>query len=118
MLQLTQKMNNGEMLVHNICEPILSQGHILVRNQFSLISAGTEGNTVNSARKSLIGKAKEKPQQAKQVLEVISQQGPIQAYRAVTKKLEAYSALGYSSAGEVIGVGDNVTEFKVGDYVA
>jgi len=118
MLQLTQKLYNGEMVINEVSMPVYGKGTVLVNNHYSLISAGTEGNTVYSARKSLIGKAKEKPQQAKQVLEVISQQGPIQAYRAVTKKLEAYSPLGYSSAGEVIGVGDSVTEFKTGDLVA
>ena len=89
MLQLTQKLYNGEMVINEVSMPVYGKGTVLVNNHYSLISAGTEGNTVNSARKSLIGKAKEKPQQAKQVLEVISQQGPIQAYRAVTKKLEA-----------------------------
>jgi len=106
------------MTVSEVPDPVTSKEMVLVKNHYSLISAGTEGNTVNSARKSLIGKAKEKPQQVNQVLEVISQQGPVQAYRAVTKKLEAYSPLGYSSAGEVIGVGDNVAAFKTGDYVA
>ena len=34
------------------------------------------------------------------------------------KKLDAYSPLGYSCAGEVVEVGEGVTEFKVGDKVA
>ena len=34
------------------------------------------------------------------------------------KKLDAYSPLGYSCAGEVIEVGEGVTEFEVGDKVA
>ena len=118
MLQLTQKLNDGAMMVQEVPEPVSGRGMILVKNLFSLISAGTEGSTVTAARKSLIGKAKEKPQQVKQVLEVITQQGPVQAYRAVTKKLEAYSPLGYSSAGEVIGVGDGAAAFRIGDYVA
>jgi len=118
MLQLTQKLSEGKVFMLNVPTPVIGRGMVLVETHYSLISAGTEGNTVNSARKSIIGKAKEKPKQVKQVLDVISQQGPILAYRAVSKKLEAYSPLGYSSAGEVIGVGDYVTEFKVGDYVA
>jgi len=118
MLQLTQKLTNGEMLVQEVPSPILGPGIVLVRNHFSLVSAGTEGSTVNAARKSLIGKAKERPQQVKQVLDVLAQQGPVQTYRAVTKKLEAYSPLGYSSAGEVIDVGAGVSEFAQGDRVA
>jgi len=118
MQQITQKLHNGEMKVQDMPVPILREGMIIVRNYYSLISAGTEGGTASTARKTLIGKAREKPQQIQQVLDVMSQQGLVQAYRAVTKKLEAYSPLGYSSAGEVIGLGDNVTEFKTGDLVA
>ena len=40
---------------------------MLVRNYYSLISADTEGGTVKAARKGYVGKAKERPQQVKQV---------------------------------------------------
>lgn len=40
--------------------PDLKSGMVLVRNFYSLISAGTEGSTVKTARKSYIGKAKER----------------------------------------------------------
>jgi predicted dehydrogenase/threonine dehydrogenase-like Zn-dependent dehydrogenase len=118
MQQLTQKLNNGEMLVQEVPPPQLGKGMVLVKNHYSLISAGTESSTVKAARKGLIGKAKERPQQVKQVIDALIQQGPLQTYRAVSKKLEAYSALGYSSAGEIIEVGENVTEFSKGDLVA
>jgi predicted dehydrogenase/threonine dehydrogenase-like Zn-dependent dehydrogenase len=118
MNQLTQKLGSGEMLIQEIPYPQLGKGMIIVKNHYSIISAGTEGSTVTAARKSLIGKAKERPQQVKQVLDVLRKQGPIQTYRAVMKKLDAYSPLGYSSAGEVVEVGEDVTEFEVGDLVA
>ncbi len=118
MLQLTQKLRSGEMQIQELPLPQLGQGMVMVKNHYSLISAGTEGSTVKAARKSLIGKAKERPQQVKQVLEVLKKQGIVQTYRAVMKKLDAYSPLGYSSAGEIIEVADDVTEFKVGDMVA
>ena len=98
--------------------PVLSVGMVLVRNHYSLISAGTEGSTVKTASKGLIGKAKERPQQVKQVIDVLKTQGPVQTYRAVMKKLDAYSPLGYSSAGVVIEVGEGVKGFAVGDKVA
>ncbi len=91
---------------------------VIVKNHYSIISGGTEGSTVSAARKSLIGKAKERPQQVKQVLDTLQKQGPVQTYRAVMKKLDAYSPLGYSCAGEVIEVGEGVTEFAIGDLVA
>lgn len=106
------------MVIQDIPYPQLGKGMVIVKNHYSIISAGTEGSTVQAARKSMIGKAKERPQQVKQVLDTLKKQGPIQTYRAVMKKLDAYSPLGYSCAGEVIEVGEEVNEFKVGDKVA
>ena len=106
------------MQIQEIPYPQLGKGMIIVKNHYSIISAGTEGSTVTAARKSLIGKAKERPQQVRQVLDVLKKQGVLQTYRAVKKKLDAYSPLGYSCSGEVIEVGENVTEFKLGDLVA
>ena len=118
MQQLTQKLKDGTMRVVEVPAPSLQPGHILVRNHYSLVSAGTEGSTVKAARKSLIGKAKERPQQVKQVIETLKSQGPVQTYRAVMKKLDALSPLGYSCAGEVIEIAPDVTGFEVGDLVA
>jgi predicted dehydrogenase len=118
MNQLTQKLGSGAMVIQELPMPQLTSGMVLVKNHYSLISAGTEGSTVKAARKNLIGKAKERPQQVKQVLETLRNQGVVQTYRTVMKKLDAYSPLGYSCAGEVIEVADDVTEFKAGDRVA
>ncbi len=118
MLQLTQKLKNGAMDVLDVAVPHVARGFILVRNHCSLISAGTEASTVTAARKGLVGKAMERPQQVKQVIDTFIQQGPVQTYRAVMKKLDAYSPLGYSAAGEVIDVAPDVSGFAVGDRVA
>ncbi|MFT5848354.1 bi-domain-containing oxidoreductase, partial [Psychroserpens sp.] len=118
MQQLTQKLGSGDMIIQDVPYPQLGKGMVIVKNHYSIISAGTEGSTVVAARKSLIGKAKERPQQVKQVVDTLKKQGPIQTYRAVMKKLDAYSPLGYSCSGEVIEVGEGVTEFEVGDKVA
>lgn len=118
MRQLTQKLKSGEMSVQEVPIPVCNGGMVLVRNHYSLISAGTEGSTVQAARKSLLGKAKERPEQVKQVMDVLKQQGPVQTYRAVMKKLDAYSPLGYSCAGEIIGLAPDVEGFAMGDKVA
>jgi len=118
MKQLTQKLNVGDITIQELPWPMPGPGMVLVRNHYSLISAGTEGSTAVTARKSLIGKAKERPQQVRQVLDTLKKQGPAQTYRAVMKKLDAYSPLGYSSAGQVIEVGEGVHDICVGDKVA
>jgi threonine dehydrogenase-like Zn-dependent dehydrogenase len=118
MEQVTQQLKSGEIVVQELPWPQTGSRMILVRNHFSLISAGTEGATAKTARKSLIGKARERPQQVRQVLDALRKQGPVQTYRAVMKKLDAYSPVGYSCAGEVIEVGSPVEDLAVGDKVA
>jgi predicted dehydrogenase/threonine dehydrogenase-like Zn-dependent dehydrogenase len=118
MQQIVQKLNRGQMRIIEVPLPSLKEGSLLVKVHYSVISAGTEGGTVMTARKGYIGKAKERPQQVKQVVDVLKSQGPIQAYRAVMKKLDTYSPLGYSCTGEVIDVGSDISGYKVGDWVA
>ena len=118
MEELTQKLSNGEMTVQELPMPQLSVGMVLVKNHYSLISAGTEASTVKAARQNYLAKAKARPQQVAQVMQVLKTQGIVQTYRTVMKKLEAYSPLGYSCAGEVIEAADDVKDFKVGDLVA
>jgi len=118
MRQLTQKLKEGKLRVIDVPIPVLQPGFVLVRNHYSVISAGTEGSTVSAARKSYLGKAKERPAQAKQVLESLRTKGLVQTYRAVMKKLDAHSPLGYSSSGVVAEVGPGVDGLAVGDIVA
>jgi len=118
MKQVVRTLKDGKIQVLDVPSPALGKGMILVQNHYSLISPGTEGSSVQVARKSLIGKAKERPQQVKQVMDVLKQQGPVQTYRAVRKRLDAYSPLGYSSAGGVIEVASDVKGFSVGDLAA
>ena len=116
--QLTQKLKEGKINIVEVPVPEPLQGEVLVRNIYSCISSGTESSTVKAARKGYIGKAKERPQQVKQVLDKLRTQGITQTYRAVMKKLDALSPLGYSCVGQVIALAPDVNEFSIGDYVA
>ena len=71
MKQLTQNIKTGKMKLLEVPYPALNKGYVLVRNYYSAISAGTEGGKVITAKKGYIGKAKEKPEQVKQVLESV-----------------------------------------------
>ena len=118
MKQLTQQLKSGKMEILEVPFPALNKGAILVRNHFSVISAGTEGKTVTDARKGYIAKAKSRKKEVKAVIEMVKTNGLLPTYKLVMNKLEAPAALGYSTAGEVIAVGEGVTNFKVGDFVA
>ena len=98
--------------------PALEKGQVMVRNLYSVISAGTEGKTVADARKGYVAKARSRQKEVKQVVEMIKTTGLLPTYKLVMNKLEAPAALGYSSAGEVIAVGEGVTGIKVDDRVA
>ena len=118
MKQLTQKLKNGQIKIKDVPVPILRKGCLLVKNHYSLISPGTEASTVKTARKGYIGKAKDRPQQLQKVIKSLGTQGPLQTYRTVMNKLDTYSPLGYSSAGEVVEVASDVADFSTGDLVA
>ena len=118
MHQLTQQLKSGHMEILEVPFPTLGKGQLLVRNHYSVISAGTEGKTVSDARKGYIAKAQSRQKEVKQVIELIKTNGLLETYKLVMNKLEAPAALGYSCAGEVIAIGEGVTNFKVGDFVA
>ena len=118
MKQLTQQLKSGKMEILEVPFPALNRGYIIVRNHYYVISAGTEGKTVTDARKGYIPKAKSSKKEVKQVIEMVKTNGLIPTYNLVMNKLEAPSPLGYSSAGEVIAIGEGVTNFRVGDLVA
>ena len=118
MEQLTQNLKDGHMQLLEVPFPALGSGQVLVRNHFSLISAGTEGKTVKDARLGYIGKARARKEEVKKVIQTAKTIGIKETYRLVMNKLDAPSALGYSCAGEIIAVAEDVSEFKIGDLVA
>ena len=118
MEQLTQNLKNGNMQLLEVPFPALSAGCVLVRNHFSLISAGTESKTVKDARMGYIGKARSRKDEVKKVLKAAQTYGWLNTYRMVMQKLDAPSPLGYSCAGEVMAVASDVTDFHIGDFVA
>ncbi len=118
MEQLTQNLKDGHMQLLEVPFPALGPGQVLVRNHYSLISAGTEGKTVKDARLGYIGKARARKEEVKKVIQTAKTLGLMETYRLVMNKLDAPSALGYSCAGEVIAVSDDVKDFRIGDRVA
>lgn len=116
MLQIIQYQKTGEIFVEELPAPKLKSGGILVQNIYSLISAGTERTSVETAQASLIGKAKSRPDLVKQVINNIKREGIIVTYKKVMNRLDNYKELGYSSAGIVLE--SSVDEFKPGDRVA
>jgi predicted dehydrogenase/threonine dehydrogenase-like Zn-dependent dehydrogenase len=117
--QLLQSMRSGAITVRDVDAPNMPRrSGVIVRNYASLISAGTEKMSVELARASLLEKAKSRPDDVKKVLAEIKQQGFWKTYNRIVNKLDTPKAMGYSCAGEVIAVSEDVDDIKPGDRVA
>ena len=116
MLQIIQYQKTGEISVDELPAPKLRRGWVLVRNVFSLISAGTERTSVETAQASMLQKARLRPDLVRQVLDNFNREGLLDTYRKVRDRLDNFKDLGYSCAGTV--VESAVDDFKVGDRVA
>ena len=118
MLQVVQNIRTGATTVESLPTPIAPPGAVLVAAAASLVSAGTERYVVELARKSLLAKARERPDHVKRVLQKLRQEGVLTVATQVRAKLDEPMPLGYSSAGVVLACGRGVQEFKPGDRVA
>ncbi|HZK76656.1 MAG TPA: zinc-binding alcohol dehydrogenase, partial [Candidatus Kapabacteria bacterium] len=119
MKQLLQSLRSGEINIKDVPAPTdPKRAGVLVRVHASLISAGTEKMKVDLARASLLEKARQRPEDVKKVLAEIKQQGFWSTWQRVSRKLDTPGPLGYSCAGEVIAVSEDVDDVKPGDRVA
>jgi predicted dehydrogenase/threonine dehydrogenase-like Zn-dependent dehydrogenase len=118
MRQLLQNINTGKAMVVEVPAPRPGANEILVRVGASLVSAGTERMVVEFAEKNIVQKAVARPDLVRQVLNKASREGIVSTISTVRHRLDTDMALGYSNAGEVLEVGTEVSEFKVGDRVA
>ncbi len=98
--------------------PEIDKDEVLVRNSFSVLSAGTEKSMLSLMKKPLWKMALERPDLAKQVLNFAKESGVKKTINLVKSRLDVWHLLGYSSSGVVVRAGSNVTEFGVGDRVA
>ncbi|MBE3040720.1 MAG: bi-domain-containing oxidoreductase [Chloroflexi bacterium] len=118
MKQLLQNMKTGKTTIEEVPVPTPRIGQALVRVAASLVSAGTERMLVEFAEKSLVGKARSRPDLVRQVMDKMKREGVLPTVQAAFNRLDQPMALGYSSAGTIISLGDGMEGFKVGQRVA
>jgi polar amino acid transport system substrate-binding protein len=118
MKQVLQNRKTGRPFVGEVPVPALQKGRVLVRTVASLISAGTERAAVELVSKGLVQEARQRPDLVKAVVAKVKNEGILNTFASVREKMAASQALGYSAAGIVAAVADDVTEFQVGDRVA
>ncbi len=118
MKQVCQRLRTGKIEVREVPVPSTYDSFVLVRTVSSVISAGTEKTKIDMGKKSLLQKAKSRPDLVRQVLQKIKTDGLKKTLQTINTRLDAPSALGYSLAGTVVAVGDLVEGIMPGDRVA
>ena len=119
MRQVVQNARSGKLAIRTVPDPRVEPGHLLVRTRASLISAGTERQMVGFARKSLLEKARARPDLVRKTIGKARRDGLAEAARAAMTRLDEPLPLGYSAAGVVVEAGAGLEgRYRPGQRVA
>jgi predicted dehydrogenase/NADPH:quinone reductase-like Zn-dependent oxidoreductase len=111
-------IRGGGVAVEEVPAPSASPRSILVRVEWSCVSVGTESASVKMSALPLYRRALKQPEHVRRALEIARNDGFARTYRRIRGQLAAGLATGYSAAGVVVDVGNEVTGFGVGNRVA
>src|SRR5947209_838873 len=119
MKQVLQYRRSGLTRVTDVPAPLTPDVGVLVQNQFSLISPGTERMLVEAGGANLVSTALHRKDLVKQVVDKAARDGIPATVDAVRSRIDVAIPLGYSCAGVVLDVGPAVRHtFQPGDRVA
>ncbi|MFN8344992.1 MAG: bi-domain-containing oxidoreductase [Spirosomataceae bacterium] len=118
MKQLIQNLKNGHTILEEVPAPQVKRGAVLIQTRRSLVSLGTERMLVEFGKANLIEKARQQPDRVKMVLDKIKSDGLMPTLEAVFNKLGQPLPLGYCNVGQVVAVGEGITDICVGDRIA
>jgi predicted dehydrogenase/threonine dehydrogenase-like Zn-dependent dehydrogenase len=116
--QVLTSYRTGKLEVADTPLPRAASNELLVKTSVSAVSAGTERAVLEMGQRSLLGKAQDRPDLVRKVVDKVGRDGLLAAARSAFAKLDASLPLGYSCAGRVVELGPAVQSFAVGDRVA
>jgi predicted dehydrogenase len=110
--------SSGSTFVRDVPVPVCPPTNVLVRNEFSVISSGTERSVVQTSQQSLLGRVVARPELALKVVDRARREGIRHTHDLVRKTFTKERGSGYSSSGTVIELGAAVRGLALGDHVA
>ena len=116
-LQVVQHLRDGAIELLQLPLGAPAAREVLVRTRRSLLSAGTERMLLEFGRAGLIGKARQQPERVRLLLDRLRTDGIGPVLEAAFNKLDEPLPLGYANVGDVVAVGNAVSELRVGDRV-
>jgi predicted dehydrogenase/threonine dehydrogenase-like Zn-dependent dehydrogenase len=108
----------GKVFVGDVPVPACGRDQIIVQNEYSLVSAGTEKSMISLMKKPLYQMAMERRDLTRQVIKFAKESGVKKTVDLVRSRLDVWHELGYSCAGRVVRVGENLQSIGIGDRVA
>lgn len=118
MKQVLQSYRDGELWLADVPAPALRGKGVVVQTAASVVSSGTERMLLELARKSLVGKARARPDLVRKVLAKIRIEGWSSALRKTLARLDTPIPLGYSCSGTVVETAGAAGGLHPGDRVA
>ena len=117
MKQVLQELATGKTVLTDVPAPGDSRGALRIATRRSLISAGTERMLIDFGRAGWIERARQQHDRVRMVLDKVRTDGLVPTIEAVRNKLDQPIPMGYCNVGVVVGVGEGVTGFAIGDRV-
>jgi predicted dehydrogenase/threonine dehydrogenase-like Zn-dependent dehydrogenase len=111
-------VRGGKVFLKDVPAPSVGPKNVLVKVERSCVSVGTEMAGVKMSALPLYRRALKQPHHVKRVLQLMKDQGFSRVYKQVKGMLDAGLPTGYSAAGTVIAVGEEVSGISIGDRVA
>jgi predicted dehydrogenase/threonine dehydrogenase-like Zn-dependent dehydrogenase len=108
----------GRVNVLDLPVPHLGPDQVLVQSHYSLISSGTEIGTLSKTPLELVKQTVSDPWMRRAVKQTVFATGVTQTARRVWHEMTTPREIGYSGAGTVLALGENLEGFQIGQTVA
>ena len=102
---------SGNIVTEEVPAQVCGDNEVLVRNEYSLISIGTESASLHGGGKGALGiasKAISNPELVHKAIDMVKKEGITKAIKVVKGQTGNLTPLGYSSSGVVLEVGKNM----------